>query len=282
MVAKNKGGRPSGEKTRCGGVWTEARYKSFIKSTLRQATRKWSPIQECLRKGRVRRGFYLCACCGEEAPTTTTVNRKRVKGIVVDHIVPVVDEKEGFTTWDEVIERMFAEEDNLQLLCLACHKEKCGEEVKVRAEYKALHKKFPREYGSWRAARKRTRCETNHKWEHYGGRGIEFCTEWDDFGKFLEDMGERPEGMTLNRIDNDGNYCAENCEWADLKTQARNKSNTVLLEAFGKVQCVAAWVEETGIPYNTICGRLGHGYSAEESLSPTFKKRTTKREKADG
>ena len=131
--------RPSGEKTRCSGVWTEARYKSFIKSLLRQGTRKWAPIQQCLKDARVRRGFYLCACCGEEVPTTTVVDRKRVKNVVVDHIVPIVG-LEGFTTWDSVIENMFCELKNLQLICKDCHKGKCAEEAAARAAYKREHK----------------------------------------------------------------------------------------------------------------------------------------------
>ena len=140
MVAKNKGGRPSGEKTRCGGVWTEARYKSFIKSTLRQATRKWGPIQDCLRKARVRRGIYLCAECDNEVPATTVVGRKRVKNAIADHIKPIVDPSVGFTTWDECIERMFCEEDNLQCVCYACHKTKCAEETAIATERRAKEK----------------------------------------------------------------------------------------------------------------------------------------------
>lgn len=138
MKKVNKGGRPSGEKTRCGGLWTEAKFRSFIKSTLRGATVRWGPIGECLRRARVRRGFYLCACCGEEVPATivtTLVNgkNKRVKNAIVDHVVPIVDPNTGFTTWDEVIKNMFCELDNLQCICHACHKVKCAEEARIAA-----------------------------------------------------------------------------------------------------------------------------------------------------
>lgn len=71
------------------------------------------------------------------------------------------------------------------------------------------------------------RCKnpTDKRYEHYGGRGIKVCERWDSeggFTRFVEDMGERPTGLTLNRVNNDGNYEPSNCEWADKYTQAGN------------------------------------------------------------
>ena len=144
-MARNKGGRPSGEKNRCGGKWTQAKYNSFIKNTLRQATRKWGPIQECLRLARTRRGFYRCAECLEEVPATimhTQVNGKikRVKNAIVDHIVPLIDPEVGFTTWDDVIANMFCELDNLQCVCHSCHQVKCAEETAISSARRAKEK----------------------------------------------------------------------------------------------------------------------------------------------
>jgi hypothetical protein len=71
----------------------------------------------------------------------------------------------------------------------------------------------------------RTRCLNPNAsdWPRYGGRGITICAEWDSFEQFLADMGERPEGMTNDRIDVDGNYEPGNCRWATAKEQRRNQ-----------------------------------------------------------
>lgn len=134
-------GRKGGPKTRCSGKWTEAKYRSFIKSNLRRASMKWAPISETLSEARTRRGFYQCAGCKQEVPASTKEGRTRVKNVHVDHINPIIDPEKGWESWDKTIEGMFCEKTNLQVLCSECHKVKSDEEkakAKARREREKL------------------------------------------------------------------------------------------------------------------------------------------------
>ena len=131
----------AGDKTRCSGEWTEARFRSFVKGNLRQATMKWKPIQDVKKKARTRRGFYLCAECGQEVTATYKNERgKRVKNVHVDHIEPVVDPAVGWQGWDVLIERLFCEEEELRLLCSPCHKVVTDGEKEVAKERRRKEK----------------------------------------------------------------------------------------------------------------------------------------------
>lgn len=134
-------GRIGGEKTRCGGRWTEAAFKSFVKNNLRNATRKWAPISDCLKNARTRRGFYLCNGCKQEVPNTIRDEKgKRIKNVHVDHIDPIIDPAVGWVSWDETINRMYCEADNLQVLCHDCHKVKTDEEKAVAKQRRDKNK----------------------------------------------------------------------------------------------------------------------------------------------
>lgn len=78
-------------------------------------------------------------------------------------------------------------------------------------------------YRAWADMLTRCRCVTNSRYEDYGGRGIRVCERWLTFGSFLTDMGSRPAGLSLDRVDNDGNYELANCRWATRSQQQNNK-----------------------------------------------------------
>lgn len=78
-------------------------------------------------------------------------------------------------------------------------------------------------YKTWCKMRSRCRYSGDDRYQYYGGRGIKVCKRWDSFPLFLEDMGERPQGMTLDRINNDGNYTPKNCKWSTRSEQNLNR-----------------------------------------------------------
>lgn len=78
-------------------------------------------------------------------------------------------------------------------------------------------------YSLWCGMKNRCENKTNHAYKYYGGRGISVCDRWQDFSNFRRDMGDRPSGLTLDRINNDGNYEPSNCRWATATEQSNNR-----------------------------------------------------------
>ena len=108
-------------------------------------------------------------------------------------------------------------------------------------------------------------CDEYH---NYGGRGITVCKRWrHSFANFLADMGERPEGMTLDRIDNDGPYSPDNCRWATEIQQHANMRANRYLEHDGMRLTVAQWARHLGMHPNTIRSRLRYGWSVADALT---------------
>lgn len=105
------------------------------------------------------------------------------------------------------------------------------------------------------------RClvETDRHYPNWGGRGITVCERWQGesgFANFLADMGERPPGRTLDRVDNDKGYCKENCRWATSKEQRRNSRQNTFVTWQGRTQCVADWAKELGMSSEVLLNRL--------------------------
>jgi len=89
-------------------------------------------------------------------------------------------------------------------------------------------------YNVWAAMVQRCTNPLDRNYSYYGGRGITVCERWREFQNFYEDMGEKPDGLTLDRIDNDKNYASDNCRWVPMRTQSRNKRSNVLVNVAGK------------------------------------------------
>lgn len=124
-----------------------------------------------------------------------------------------------------------------------------------------------REYKAWYAMVHRCTVPTSQWYARYGARGITVAPEWMDYAVFLADMGPCPEGMTLERKDNDRGYSKHNCEWATHAKQMSNYSYNVNIAAFGKTQHVAEWAREYAIRHDTLSWRLRKGWPVEKALT---------------
>src|SRR5437879_1494921 len=111
-------------------------------------------------------------------------------------------------------------------------------------------------YKSWLSMRSRCLSLKTPSYVRYGGRGIIICARWDSFLNFLADMGERPDGFTLERIDSNGNYSPENCKWASRKEQARNTNRNRVIEYQGERKTLVEWAETKGLSRESLRQRL--------------------------
>ncbi len=113
-----------------------------------------------------------------------------------------------------------------------------------------------REYVTWKDMMCRCYNKNHKKYKNYGGRGIQVCKKWHNFKGFYEDMGNKPIGLTLDKINNDLDYSKENCRWADYYIQANNTTKNHFYNFNGKTQTIAQWSRETSIPYTTLRKRI--------------------------
>jgi hypothetical protein len=128
-------------------------------------------------------------------------------------------------------------------------------------------------YNAWKDMLTRCNCKTNKRYADYGGRGIQVCERWQKFTNFLADMGKRPDGMSLDRINNSLGYSPHNCRWATRSEQQRNRRGNHILEHDGEKQCVAAWAERLSMKESTIKTRLRRGWTVDKALTPPTAKR---------
>lgn len=122
-------------------------------------------------------------------------------------------------------------------------------------------------YRIWTHMGDRVNNPNHEHYENYGGRNITICDRWKIFENFQADMGPTyQEDLTIDRINNDGNYDPSNCRWANSEQQARNRRNTIRLTHNGITQSVDDWADQFGISKATLLYRLNAGWSIEEIL----------------
>ena len=129
-------------------------------------------------------------------------------------------------------------------------------------------------YRSWKAMIERCNNKNVPHYARYGAKGIKVCDRWyKSFENFYADMGERPEGKTLDRIDGNGNYELSNCRWITPKEQAKNKKSGCFISAFGQTLRLSEWAEKTGIGWSTIrCRIIRLNWEPEKALSKKVNK----------
>lgn len=122
-------------------------------------------------------------------------------------------------------------------------------------------------YNVWKNMKARCLNKNRNHYDKYGGRGIKVCDRWLTFENFLADMGEKPDDMTLDRIDVNGNYEPSNCRWATLRQQGNNTRVNVYIKYKGELYTEAELSRETGINRTTIQQRRREGWTDFEIVN---------------
>lgn len=128
-------------------------------------------------------------------------------------------------------------------------------------------------YGVWKCMRQRCSDPNVSRASSYVNKGIRVCSEWENYATFREwamSSGYK-EGLSIDRIDNDGDYCPENCRWATAREQANNRSRTIRLTWCGETKTLSEWAEIVAIPYDTLKRRLYYGWPVDKVLSTPVK-----------
>ena len=139
----------------------------------------------------------------------------------------------------------------------------------MKRSYKRHGAAHTKQYDVWQQMKRRCNNPKSHVFRLYGGRGIKVCKAWQDsYAVFLADMGDRPsDDHQVERIDNDGDYCPENCRWALPKEQSSNRRTNRLLTHDGMTMTVTQWAERIGISSHCIFQRLDRGWPIDRALN---------------
>jgi len=171
--------------------------------------------------------------------------------------------------------------------CGCLRNEQCSKTGKLNEQHGHSHSKNrcnSPTYYTWVAMKARCSNPNNIGYADYGGRGITVCKRWQRFKNFLADMGERPAGTSIDRIDSDKGYFPGNCRWATKKQQRRNQRSNQFITFNGQTKCIADWAKTTGNNDATLRSRIRNGWSIEKTLTTPVRERSilaTNRQEAD-
>lgn len=126
-----------------------------------------------------------------------------------------------------------------------------------------------RVYGAWKSMMDRCYRETHPYYNKYGGRGIKVCGHWHEFSAFYADMGDPPDGLSLDRVDNNGSYEPSNCRWATKKEQSVNRSVTRWIEFSGERLHLSGWAERLGVSKEVLHYRIKK-FGVETAMTMRF------------
>lgn len=133
----------------------------------------------------------------------------------------------------------------------------------------------------WSSMKDRCYNKNNSRYSDWGGRGISICDEWkDDFASFYNWAIETgyTDGLSIDRIDNDGDYCPDNCRWITAHEQCRNKRNNIRIEIDGETKILADWLKVYGMKRSTVFNRIKAGMSPVEAVKKRPRKLNRKNE----
>jgi len=238
--------------------------------------------------------FWLCLCaCGNEV----VVDQSKLKSghtkscgcLKKERLIDITGQQFGL--WTVVSFSYFAKTGDKQRPYWNC-KCACGNEGIVRGDilkdggskscgcYEKDRSLIPLPAYSYEEAYKKVKSVYKHmkqrclnlnktRFKDYGGRGIKICDRWlESFDNFLEDMGVPPSLLhQLDRLDNDGDYCPENCRWTTTIKNNRNKRDNHTMTFEGKTQCLTSWAEDLLMNKSTLSKRKRMGWSDEKALS---------------
>jgi hypothetical protein len=131
---------------------------------------------------------------------------------------------------------------------------------------KNIHGQSGSSFISWTGMKARCDLPCHPSYKNYGGRGITYCNRWKSYENFKDDMGDRPKGMTLDRIDNEQGYSPENCQWSTRVEQQSNRRNTIRITFKGIEKSLSEWARDLGINYYTVYNRYKSGLKPKDIL----------------